>query len=46
MISEYLLGTKDPSLTFEWGSGLNLSALANAIYAEMADDSRRSGSGV
>ena len=40
-----LLGTKDLSLTFEWGSGLDISVFADANYAEKADD-RRSMSGV
>ena len=39
-----LLGTKDLSLTFEWGSGLEISVFADANYAEKADD-RRSVSG-
>ena len=41
----YLLGTKDLSLTFEWGSGLEISVFADANYAEKADD-RRPVSGV
>ena len=45
MIIEYLVGTKDLGLTFERGSGLNLSVFADANYAEKADD-RRSVSGV
>ena len=45
MIIEYLVGTKNLGLTFERGSGLNLSAFADANYAEKADD-RRSVSGV
>ena len=45
MIIEYLVGTKDLGLTFERGSGLNLSVSADANYAEQADD-RRSVSGV
>ena len=45
MITEYLVGTKDLGLTFERGSGLNLSVFADANYAEKADD-RRSVSGV
>ena len=44
-IIRYLLGTKDLSLTFEWGSGLEISVFADANYAEKADD-RRSVSGV
>ena len=36
----YLLGTKDLSLTFEWGSGLEISVFADANYAEKADDRR------
>ena len=36
----YLLGTKDLSVTFEWGSGLELSVFADANYAEKADDRR------
>ena len=44
-IIRYLFGTKDLSLTFEWGSGLEISVFANANYAEKADD-RRSVSGV
>ena len=38
MIIEHLLGTKDLGLTIERGSGLNLSVLTNANYAEKADD--------
>ena len=45
MITEYLVGTKDLGLTFERGSGFNLSVFADANYAEKADD-RRSVSGV
>ena len=41
----YLLGTKDLSLTFEWGSGLEISVFADANYAQKTDD-RRSVSGV
>ena len=44
-IIRYLLETKDMSLTFEWGSGLEISVFADANYAEKADD-RRSVSGV
>ena len=44
-IMRYLLETKDLSLTFEWGSGLEISVFADAKYAEKADD-RRSVSGV
>ena len=44
-IIRYLLGTKDLSLAFEWGSGLETSVFADANYAEKADD-RRSVSGV
>ena len=44
-IIRYLLGTKDLSLTFEWGSRLEISVFAGANYAEKADD-RRSVSGV
>ena len=44
-IIRYLLGTKDLSLTFEWGSGLEVSVFADANYTEKADD-RRSVSGV
>ena len=44
-IIRYLLGTKDLSPTFEWGSGLEISVFADANYAEKADD-RRSVSGV
>ena len=44
-IIRYLLGTKDLSLTFEWGSGFEISVFADATYAEKADD-RRSVSGV
>ena len=44
-IIRYLLGTKDLSLTFEWGSGLEISVFADANYAEKAND-RRSVSGV
>ena len=44
-IIRYLLGTKDLSLTFKWGSGLEISVFADANYAENADD-RRSVSGV
>ena len=36
----YLLGTKDLSLTFEWGSGVEISVFADANYAEKADDRR------
>ena len=36
---------KDLSLTFEWGSGLEISIFADANYAKKADD-RRSVSGV
>ena len=39
-IIRYLLGTKDLSLTFEWGSGLEISVFADADYAEKADDRR------
>ena len=45
MVIEYLVGTKDLGLTFERGSGLNLSVFVDANYAEKADD-RRSVSGV
>ncbi|CAN0489253.1 unnamed protein product, partial [Laminaria digitata] len=45
MIIEYLLGTKNVGLTFERGSGLNLSVFTDANYAEKADD-RRSVTGV
>ena len=44
-IIRYLLGTKDLSLTFEWGSGLQISVFTDANYAEKADD-RMSVSGV
>ena len=44
-IIRYLLGTKDLSLTFEWGSGLEISVFVDAKCAEKADD-RRSLSGV
>ena len=44
-IMRYLLGTKYLSLTFEWGSGLEISVFADANHAEKADD-RRSVSGV
>ena len=44
-IIRYLSGTKDLSLTFEWGSILEISVFADANYAEKADD-RRSVSGV
>ena len=44
-IIRYLLGTKDLSLTFEWGSGLEISLFADANYAEKTDG-RRSVSGV
>ena len=44
-IIRYLLGTKDLSLTFEWGSGLEISVFADANYTEKADY-RRSVSGV
>ena len=44
-IIRYLLRTKDLSLTFEWGSGLETSVFADANYDEKADD-RRSVSGV
>ena len=44
-IIRYLLGTKDLSLTFEWGSGLEISVFADANYVETADD-RRSASRV
>ena len=40
----YLFGTKDLSLTFERGPGLELSVYTDANYAEKADD-RRSVSG-
>ena len=43
-IIRYMLGTKDLSLTFEWGSGLEISVFADANCAEKADD-RRSVSG-
>ena len=36
-IIRYLLGSKDLSLTFEWGSGLEISVFADANYAEKAD---------
>ena len=36
----YLLGTKDLSLTFEWGSGLEILVFADANCAEKADDRR------
>ena len=36
----YLLGTKDLSLTFEWGSGLEISVFADENYAKKADDRR------
>ena len=39
-IIRYLLGTKDLSLTFEWGSGLEISVFVDANYAEKADDRR------
>ena len=39
-IIRYLLGTKDLSLTFEWGSGLDISIFADANYAEKADNQR------
>ena len=39
-IIRYLFGTKDLSLTFEWGSGLEISVFADANYAEKADDQR------
>ena len=39
-IIRYLLGTKDLSLTFEWGSGLDISVFADANYAVKADDRR------
>ena len=44
-IIRYLLGTKDLSITFKWGSGLDISVFEDANYAEKADD-RRSVSGV
>ena len=44
-IIRYLSGTKDLSLTFERGSGLEISVFADANYAEKAND-RRSVSGV
>ena len=44
-IIRYLLGTKDLSLPFEWGSGLEISVFADVNCAEKADD-RRSVSGV
>ena len=37
-IIRYLLGTKDLSLPFEWGSVLEISIFADANYAEKADD--------
>ena len=39
-IIRYLLRTKGLSLTFEWGSGLEISVFADANYAEKADDRR------
>lgn len=45
MIIEYLMGTKDLGLTFERGSGLNLSALTDTNHAENTDN-RSSLSGV
>ena len=39
-IIRYLLGTKDLILTFEWGSGLKISVVADANYAEKADGRR------
>ena len=45
LIIRYLLGTKGLSLTFEWGSGLDISVFTDANYADKADD-RRSVSGV
>ena len=45
VIIEYLLGTNDLGLTFERGSGLNLSVFTYANNAEKADD-RRSDRGV
>ena len=33
-IIRYLLGTKDLSLTFAWGSRLEISVFANANYAK------------
>ena len=39
-IVRYLLGTKNMSLTFEWGSGLKISVFADANYADKADDRR------
>ena len=39
-IIRYLLRTKDLSLTFGWGSGLEISVFADANYAEKADDLR------
>ena len=44
-VVRYLLGTKDLSLTFEWGSGLEISVFADANYAKKADN-RRPVSGV
>ena len=44
-IIRYLLGTKDLSLTLEWGSGLDILVFADTNYAEKSDD-RRSVSGV
>ena len=44
-IIRYRLGTKDLSLTFEWGSGLDISVFTDVNYPQKADD-RRSVSGV
>ena len=44
-VIRYLLGTKDLSLTFEWGSGLEIKVFADVNDAEKAGD-RRSVSGV
>ena len=44
-IIRYLLGTKYLNLTFEWGSGLDISVFADANYAEKAGN-RRSVAGV
>ena len=44
-IIRYLLGTKDLSFTFEWGSRLEISVFADSNYAEKGHD-RRSVSGV
>ena len=36
-IIQYLLGTKDLGLTFERGSGLEMTVFADANYADKAD---------